>query len=178
MNPFDWMLVAILAYSAIQAFLRGLLREVFSLAGLVAGIILAGWNYTRLSAILSAFISNAAIANIVAFLVIAFGVMLLAIVAGRIVHTVVHAAGLGLFNRLGGMLFGLVRGALACVAILMALSAFLPTLDWVKNSRLAPYFIQGVHAVSFVVPQDLEQLIQNGVLEIKHSTADWIKLHH
>jgi membrane protein required for colicin V production len=178
MTLFDWLLLAPLVYSTVQAFLRGLVRELFSLAGLIAGVLLASWNYSRLASPLSKFISNPAVANVVAFLLIAIGIMLVAALAGRLVHTTAHAVGLGFFNRLGGAAFGLLRGCLIGVAILMAISAFLPGTEWVKNSRLAPYFLAGAHAVSFVVPHDLEQLILNGATQIKHNAPDWIKLHH
>jgi membrane protein required for colicin V production len=36
MNLFDWFLIAILAYSTIMAFLRGIILELFSLGGLIA----------------------------------------------------------------------------------------------------------------------------------------------
>jgi membrane protein required for colicin V production len=103
--------------------------------------------------------------------------MVIATLAGRMIHTAAHAIGLGFFNRLGGAAFGLARGWLAEVAILMAIMAFLPTAEWLKNSRLAPYFLDGAHAVSFVVPHDLEQLILDGATQLKHNAPDWIKPH-
>jgi membrane protein required for colicin V production len=177
MNLFDCLLIAVLAFSTIQAFFRGLLLELFSLAGLAAGVLLAAWNYPLLASPLSRFITNPAVANAVAFLLIAIGVMVLAAILGRMTHTAAHAIGLGFFNRLGGAAFGLARGWLACVAILMAVTAFLPTTEWLKNSRLTPYFLAGAHAVSFVVPHDLEQLILDGATQLKHNAPDWIKPH-
>jgi membrane protein required for colicin V production len=177
MTPFDWLLLAPLVYSTVQAFLRGLVRESLSLFGLIAGVLLAAWNYARLASPLGAFISNSAVANVTAFLLIAIGIMIAATIAARMIHTTAHAIGLGFFNRLGGAAFGFLRGCLIGVAILTAISAFLPGTEWVKNSRLAPYFLAGAHAVSFVVPHDLEQLILDGAAQIKHNAPDWIKLH-
>ena len=54
MNLFDWFLITILAYSTIMAFLRGIILELFSLGGLIAGILLASWNYTHVAAFLRA----------------------------------------------------------------------------------------------------------------------------
>lgn len=175
MNFLDWLLIAILAFSAIQAFIRGLVLELFSLGGLICGILLASWNYSRVADRLSGVISNPAAASIVAFLVIAIGVMLIAAVLGRIIHASAHAIGLGFFNRLGGAAFGAVRGCLLGVAILTAVTAFLPAAEWLKNSRLAPYFLAGSHAVSFVVPHDLQQRIRAGGSDLKHNAHDWIK---
>lgn len=177
MNVFDCLLVAALAFSTIQAFFRGLVLELFSITGLAAGILLAAWNYPFLSALLVRFITDPAVANVVAFLLIAVGVMIIAAVVGRMIHTATHAIGLGFFNRIGGAAFGLARGWLVCVAILTAVTAFLPGADWVKNSRLTPYFLAGAHAVSFVVPHDLEQLILDGATQLKHNAPDWIKPH-
>jgi membrane protein required for colicin V production len=175
MNPFDWLLIAVLALSTIQAFFRGLLWELFSLVGLAAGILLAAWYYPLLASLLARWIASAPAANVAAFLVITISVMVLAAVLGRMFHTAAQAIGLGFFDRLGGAVFGLVRGWLAGVAILMALTAFLPSSDWLKNSRLTPYFLAGAHAVSFVVPHDLEQLILDGATQLKHNAPDWIK---
>jgi len=61
------------------------------------------------------------------------------------------------------------------IAILMAVAAFRPHSTWAENSRLSPYFLAGAHAVSFVVPHDLQQQILNGVELIKHNAPDWIK---
>ncbi|WP_035350169.1 CvpA family protein [Edaphobacter aggregans] len=177
MNLFDGLLVAVLVFSTVQALFRGLLLELFSLAGLAAGVLLAAWNYPLVASPLSRFITNPAVANAVAFLLIAIGVMVLAAILGRMTHSAAHAIGLGFFDRLGGAAFGLARGWLACVVILMAVTAFLPTTDWLKNSRLTPYFLAGAHAVSFVVPHDLEQLILDGATQLKHNAPDWIKPH-
>jgi membrane protein required for colicin V production len=177
MNPLDWLLIAILMISAVQAFLRGLVLELFSLAGIICGIVLAAWNYPRLAEKLSSVISTTAVASVVAFLVIAVGVMVTAAILGRVIHASAQAIGLGFFNRLGGAGFGLIRGSLLGVALLMAITAFLPSSSWLKNSHLAPYFLAGSHAISFVVPHDLEQLILAGGSELKHNADDWIKLH-
>jgi len=177
MNLFDWLLIVILALSTIQAFFRGLVLELFSLGGLLCGIVFAAWNYRQLADKLSKMIPNPAIASVVAFLLIAVGVMVIAALLGRILHASAHAIGLGFFDRLGGAAFGMARGCLIGIAILTALTAFLPTTGWLENSRLAPYFLEGTHAVSFVVPHDLKQLIEDGGSKLKHNAPDWIKLH-
>ena len=175
MNLFDWFLVAMLAYSTIVAFVRGFLLEIFSLAGLVAGILLAAWNYAALAALLSRVITTASVADVTAFLLIAIGIMIISALIGRTLHRTADAIGLGFFDRLLGAGFGFARGCLLGVAILMAVAAFLPKNGWIENSHLAPYFLAGAHAVSFVVPHDLQQLILDGAAQLKHNAPDWIK---
>lgn len=177
LNYFDWFLIAILTWSTITAFLRGFLLELFALGGLIAGILLASWNYLALAAIFERVITAKTIANIMAFLLIAIGVMILCALAGNALHRTANAIGLGFFNRLFGAVFGYLRGCLLCVAILMAITAFLPPTSAVSKSSLTPYFLAGAHAVSFVVPHDLQQLILNGAEQLKHTAPDWIKQH-
>ena len=175
MNLFDCLLVAILAYSTIMAFVRGIILELFSLGGLIAGILVAGWNYNHVAAVLGHLITNPAVAQIVAFLLIIIVVMVISSLLGKALNRTAHAIGLGFFDRLLGALFGFARGCLFGVAIMMAIAAFLPHSAWIANSRLSSYFLAGAHAVSFVVPHDLQQQILNGAKQLKHNAPDWIK---
>jgi membrane protein required for colicin V production len=177
LNYFDWFLIAVLAWSTIIAFMRGLLLELFALGGLVAGILLASWNYPVLARILERVITAKMVANVVAFLLIAIGVMLVCALVGKALHHTASAIGLGFFDRLLGAVFGYLRGCLLCVALLMAVTAFLPPTSAVAKSSLTPYFLAGAHAVSFVVPQDLRELIRDGAAQLKHTAPDWIKRH-
>jgi membrane protein required for colicin V production len=175
MSLFDWLLLTLLVYSTIVALVRGIILELFSLGGLIAGILLASWNYPPLAALLSRVITTPATARIVAFLLIIIAVMILSTLLGRALNRTAHAIGLGFFDRLLGAVFGLARGCLFGVAILMAVAAFEPHSGWIKNSRLSPYFLAGAHAVSFVVPHDLHQQILNGAWQLKHNAPNWIK---
>jgi membrane protein required for colicin V production len=177
LNYFDWFLIAILAWSTIAAFIRGLVLELFALGGLIAGILLASWNYLTLAAVLEHVITSKTAANIVSFLLIALGIMVLCALAGKAIHHTADAIGLGFFNRLFGAAFGFFRGCLLGVAVMMALTAFLPPIPAVSKSSLSPYFLAGAHAVSFVVPHELRHLILDGAARLKHNAPDWIKQH-
>jgi membrane protein required for colicin V production len=177
MSHFDCFLIAILAYSTILAFVRGIILELFSLGGLIAGILLASWNYQHVALLLGRLISTPATAQIVAFLLIIIAAMVLSALLGKALNRTAHAIGLGFFDRLLGAAFGFVRGCLLGVAILIAVVAFLPQSQWIANSQLTPYFLAGAHAVSFVVPHDLRQQILDGAEKLKHDAPDWIKPH-
>jgi membrane protein required for colicin V production len=124
---------------------------------------------------LSRLITSMATAKIVAFLLIAIGVMILCGLAGKFLRSSASAIGLGFIDRLLGAAFGLARGCLLGVALMMVLAAFGPHSDWIINSQLAPYFLAGAHGVSFVVPHNLEQQISSGAVQLKHKAPDWIK---
>jgi membrane protein required for colicin V production len=175
MNTLDWLLVILLSYSVIRAVLRGFFQEAFALGGLVFGFLLACWFYRSLATELSGLITSRSIAELASFLLILAGTMILASLLGRVVRYTASAIGLGFLDRLMGAGFGLIRGTLLGVALLLAVTAFLPSAPWVENSQLAPYFLRAAHAVSFVMPSDLKQRLLDGLNHLKHTTPDWIK---
>ena len=175
LNGFDWLLIAVLAVSTAGAFRRGLIRELFALGGLVAGILLASWYYAPAAVWINRIFAMGELANVAAFLVVAVGVMVLSAILGKILQKTASAIGLGFLDRLGGAGFGLIRGCLLGVAIMMTIAAFMPSSGWVQKSRLASYFLRGAHAVSFVVPHDFQSLIRKGAEELKHTPPSWIK---
>jgi membrane protein required for colicin V production len=123
MNFFDCFLIAMLAFSTIMAFVRGIILELFSLGGLIAGILLASWNYKHVAIILERLITTPAIAEIVAFLLIIIGVMVFSTLLGKALNRTAHAVGLGFFDRLLGALFGFARG---CLFGVLQIPGYLP----------------------------------------------------
>jgi membrane protein required for colicin V production len=177
LTSFDWFLVAILAISTVAAFMRGIIKVLFSLGGLIAGILLASWNYLILAERLHRFITSFAAAEVIAFLAILILVTIVFSLAARLVRRAVSFVGLGFFDRLLGGAFGLVRGLLFGVAAMMAIAAFIPDSPWVHDSRLAPWFLAGAHAVSFVVPQRFGRQISAGADHLLEQTPEIFRPH-
>lgn len=175
MNPLDWLLAALLAYSVVRAVVRGFFQEAFALGGLILGFLFACWFYHPLAVDLKGLINSPQIAQLSAFLLILAGTMILASLIGKLLRHTASVIGLGFADRLLGALFGLLRGALLGVALLLAVTAFLPSAPWIENSLLAPYFLRAAHAVSFVMPSDLKVRLLDSLHPIKHTTHDWIK---
>jgi membrane protein required for colicin V production len=175
MNALDWLLVLLLVYSVVRAFLRGFFQESFALAGLIFGFLFACWFYKPLALDLKGLITSLAIADLTSFLLILAGTMIVASLLGKVFRHTASAIGLGFIDRLMGAAFGLVRGALLGVALLLAAAAFLPRARWIENSHLAPYFLQAAHAVSFVMPSDLKQRLLDGLDPLERTSPDWIK---
>jgi membrane protein required for colicin V production len=175
MNPLDWILALLLAYSVVRAAWRGFFQEAFALGGLILGFLLACWFYRDIAVKLNGLITTPTLAELAAFLLILVATMILATLLGKLLRSTASAVGLGFMDRALGALFGLLRGALLGVALLLAVTAFLPTAPWVQTSFLAPYFLRAAHAVSFVMPSDLKHRLLDGLETIKHTNPDWIK---
>jgi len=176
LNPLDWLICLVLAYSVVRAAWRGFVREAFALAGLVVGFICACWFYAPLAVRLKGLINTAPLAQFLAFLLILVGIMIAANLLAHLIRRTASAVGLGFFDRALGAVFGAVRGAVFAGAFLLAVTAFLPTAPWISESALAPYFLRAAHAVSFTMPADLTARLRDGIDRIKHTNPDWIKL--
>ncbi|HLK34166.1 MAG TPA: CvpA family protein, partial [Terriglobales bacterium] len=74
----DWVIVLALALSVAFAAKEGFFYEVFSLAGVVVGYVLAAWEYTRVAAWLSPFTKTQWLAEVAGFLLIFVAVAMLA----------------------------------------------------------------------------------------------------
>ena len=163
LTPLDWMILTVLVLSTGMAFVHGFLVEVCALAGLVAGIVLAGRYYLEIVPWLGHFVHDYAAASVIAFLFVAFGVMLGAAILGRVLRWILHTMGLGWADRIAGGAFGLLKGYILVALGIAAMAAFFPRQPWFDQSQLVPYFFPGAHGSATVLPQDLGVRIQSGL---------------
>jgi membrane protein required for colicin V production len=158
----DWIILAALLLSTIQAASAGFFQEAFGIAGLVFGYLLAAWNYHRLA---NHFASYGApwLLEIAGFLIIFVCVMLLAGLAGRVARWTMREAGLSFIDRILGAALGLLRGCLIVAIVLVSMAAFTPTSRWLQGSQLAPYFLVAGRAAVWVAPLELRTRFYQGL---------------
>ena len=70
MNPFDMLAIVILAFCVIRGVFRGLVKELSSVVGVLAGFYAAYTYYMQVSTFLSRWMTNTAYVNILSFLII------------------------------------------------------------------------------------------------------------
>jgi membrane protein required for colicin V production len=163
MTAADWIIVAVIVLSVIQAAISGFFHEAFGIAGLIVGYLLAAWNYQRLAARYAPYLKSMWLGEIGAFLVIFLAVLIVAGIAGRITRHIVKEAGLSFVDRILGGALGLLRGALMVAVILMSMAAFTPTSTWLEGSELAPYFLVVGRAAIWVAPSELRGRFYQGI---------------
>ncbi|HET7104908.1 MAG TPA: CvpA family protein [Terracidiphilus sp.] len=174
MTIVDWVIVAILIASTFSGIMRGFLRSVFALAGLLLGVILAAWNYDRVAHLLRPLIHSEMVADATGFLVIALVVMVLAALAGVVLSKVVHKIGLGCLDRLIGGIFGLFQGALLVTLVILVAVAFFPKAQWLTNSRLPRYFFGACHLTTHVTPQKLSERVRQELKSLEKASPEWM----
>ena len=163
MSVADYVIIAVVVISVLQAASEGFFHQAFGMAGLVLGYLLAAWQYWRLADWFSQFLKAAWFAEIAGFLTIFVAVMVVAALTGRIVRWMLKEVGLSFFDRALGALLGLVRGVLFVAVFLMGMTAFAPTSPWLNGSQLAPYFLVAGRAAIWVAPAGLRARFYQGL---------------
>lgn len=141
MNWLDVILLILLGFSAFCGLRRGLIKTVFSIIGVIVGIMLASRFYDTVSSWFG--FGDNAIFNIFAFVLIVIVAMIAAALLAKLVKTAISAILLGWTDQVGGALFGLVVGALLLGALLsLFVKLFEPALiaDSIIASFLAGKF--------------------------------------
>jgi membrane protein required for colicin V production len=140
MNWTDYAIIGIVVASCVVGLVRGLLREVISLITWVAALWLA-WEFADvLAPHLGGALSEAAVRPWAARTIIFVLVLLVGAGVGAIVA---HFVRLSIFNsldRLLGLVFGLLRGAVVLGVLAMLCHAVrLNEETWYRGSTLVPY---------------------------------------
>ncbi|HSW58046.1 MAG TPA: CvpA family protein [Dehalococcoidales bacterium] len=155
MNWLDIVILVFLAIAVIGGIKNGFIKSLFSLAGLIVGVVLAGRFYTTLAGYLT-FIPDEKIASIVAFLIIFALVSLIAALLGMIFTRIASAIMLGWLNRLLGGVLGLVLGAISIAVVLVILMKFTGIGDFVSESFLASFLIDKLPLVLALLPKEFD----------------------
>jgi len=140
----DILLWGVLAACAVKGFMKGLVREVCALLGVVAGAWAAFTYYGYVSTALSGFIRlPQSVATPISFLLIYIVLGVLFFFAGHLLTTIFKIMLLGWLNRFGGILFGLLQGAfLVCIALAVLTSGPMPlkVKSYIMSSSTARAF--------------------------------------
>ena len=157
MNWLDIVIIVVIAITSLIGLRIGIIKAVLSLAGLIVGVILAGRYYSPLSEQLS-FISQANVAEIVAFALILIGVMVIATVLAKLLKWFASVIMLGWVNRVGGAVFGLALGAILCSALLAIWIKFLGINGAMIESSLTPILLDHFPMVLALLPEEFDAI--------------------
>ncbi|MBO4443081.1 MAG: CvpA family protein [Bacteroidaceae bacterium] len=118
----DLIIVIIMLVGLIGGIIKGAIQQIFSLGGLVLGIILGTLLYEPFAGLLlSIFRMSDQTARIVAFVIILLLVPMVCGLFGKALSKLIHAANLGCLDRLLGALFGLFKVVLIMGLVIMVL---------------------------------------------------------
>jgi len=178
MTLVDWAVVIIMASAVIAGMAQGFFRSVCSLGGLVLGLAVAAWNYGRLAAIFLPLFRIAAVANTIAFLVIALLVMALIGFIGNLLAKAFKMIGLGWLDSIAGAVFGVFQGVVLVVVFILVIVAFFPQEQWLAESSLPRMFFGALHVSTHVTPSELSSRVHSGLREVEEESQRLLHSNH
>jgi len=168
MNALDISILVILVFCLIRGIFRGLVKENIKIIGVLGGFFAAFNYYTIAAGILSRWVSNPAYLNILGFLVLFFGVIIVVSILGVIIKYLLNISFLGWVDRICGAGFGTIKGILIVSILLIVFIAFLPKGSPVlKNSLLSPYVTLVSENMAKIVSKDMKNQFETKIKVLK-----------
>ena len=178
MNWLDIVLLLILIASIVTSFRKGLTREIIGLAAVVVGLLLGTWFYGSAGALVLPYLNSRTAANFAGFFMVFCGVLLLGSLVSFVLGKFLKVTGLSFFDHALGAGFGLIRGTLIAVALIMGVMAFsqghAPPRS-VVDSRLAPYVVQGARVFASLAPYELKEGFHKTYAEAQSAWEEAVK---
>jgi len=175
MNWLDLVLALILIASGIAGFRRGFSRQIIGLVAGVLALLLGIWSYGIVGSYLMPYASSRTVADAGGFAVIFCGVLLLGALVSFVAHRFLKVTGLSIVDQLLGVGFGLLRGLVFAIAIVMGVMAFSrgdKPPEAIVNSRMAPYVVDAARGFAAMAPHDLREGFRRTYAQVKAAWSD------
>src|ERR1017187_7590855 len=170
MNWLDIVLALILAVSIAAGFHRGLSRQIIGLVSVVLALLLGIWFYGNVGYYLLPYASSRTLANAGGFALVFCGVLVLGALVSFVVGKFLKVTGLSIVDHVLGAGFGLLRGWVFAIAIIMGVMAFSrgdKPPEAIVNSRMAPYVVDAARMFAAMAPHDLKEGFRRTYAQVK-----------
>lgn len=157
MNWLDIIILILIVVPTVMGLKIGIIKILFTVAGMIVGVILAGRFSESLGAQLT-FIADPGWARIAAFAIILVVVMIIASILASVLKNITSAVLLGWVNRLGGAVLGLVMGGIFCGALLSMWVKFLGIGETVSDSALANLLLDSFPFILALLPAEFDSI--------------------
>ncbi|MDR1056153.1 MAG: CvpA family protein [Prevotellaceae bacterium] len=123
MSVFDIIVIILLAISAVSGFHKGLIMQIFGILAIFLGVFCAFKFSGFAASLIGKFIDvNTVTLSVIAFIITVLAVWIGVILLGRLLDTMFKMVAMGLFNRLFGSVFALIKTIFIIGIIVYALN--------------------------------------------------------
>jgi membrane protein required for colicin V production len=160
LNVLDVIIIIVLFMSIFFGILKGLVRELLSLAFFAIAVALAFLFYNDVGTMLLKYISDKEVAKFTGFIVIFTTVLIIGSIVTYYVKKVFVVGPLKPIDRILGGVFGLLRGILISGVIVFGLIAFPVNDKLVLKSQLSPYVMKTIDVFYKLLPGKYQEKIK------------------
>ena len=168
MTAFDYVMLAIIVLSAALGLWRGVIREVFALGAWIVAIVCM-FMFGQIVANALPMAGQAAwLKSLAGYALVFVGVFVTLSIIGFLFSKLINAVGLSFLDRALGAMFGIVRGVLIAVLLVLVGGATnLPQNDWWKDSATAKPLETFAAIMRNKFPDDLAKRFKNTIAAVQ-----------
>lgn len=171
----DLVVLAVLAISALLAFLRGFVHEVLAVVAWIGAIFAVFYGLPYLRPYAQDVIANPLIADIAAgAFIFVVALIVLSLLTG-LLTTRVKGSALNALDRSLGFIFGLARGAVLVCLVYIALQWMMPPgrqPAWLADARTQPLLASGADALRSLMPSEARERTGNAANDVRDRARD------
>ena len=159
-NWIDYVIFSVIGVSTLLSLFRGLLKEIISLVIWIVAAVVAVKFSDGLSHSLEPYIHSATFRYMAAFSALFLGVLVIGVFVTMLIGTLIDKTGMGGFDRLLGVFFGIARGILLVAITLMFLNLNpdMSSQSSIKESQLIPRFQGLVSWLGSFLPEEMHHV--------------------
>lgn len=155
MNLLDYIIIITLLFFTVKGVLRGFIREISSLAGIILGIWLGNVFMPQVGNFLSGYIPDTGFLPLISFAFIFICVLVLCNLIGWGLRLLFKKVFLGWFDKLMGAGFAMLKTILLTYLIIVILTFFVPRkAPLIAESLLAPWVVRSYQSISSLISPD------------------------
>jgi len=158
MNWYDIFIIAIIAAGFLYGFLKGFISEVFALAGLVTGFLIAMKYSFFIEPYILPFVKKEVFAVVVSFVLLFLVTAAVIVLIGIFFKKAIKFVHLSWLDRIVGGTFGIVKGVIIAGLISLLIFVFFPGgKAFTKQSTLGRHTIDIVRITIYLLPEKVQK---------------------
>ena len=162
MTSADMVVLGILLLSGVIAFMRGVVREILSVAAWAGAAVAAVTGAPAIRPYVSPHMPSPDWTDPVCYVLVFIVALVVFSVVAKMISSAVKASAVGGIDRTLGLLFGLGRGALVVIAIYIGMGMAMPVDHWpeqVLSARALPFVHDGAMWAAQMIPPEYRPVV-------------------
>lgn len=161
MTVVDWLILGVVAVSALISIRRGFVREAISLVTWIAAILIARVFAADFTVVLEPYIATPSLRLGAAYVILFVVTLMVGGLVNYLVGEFVDMVGLSGLDSILGMFFGLARGVLIVGVVVAGMHYALPVEEdeWYQKSRLIPEIVAIIEEMGPLLWEQGEQFL-------------------
>ena len=163
MNWLDFLIIAIVGWFTVAAFLSGFIRETVGLAAVLLGVLLAGLFHDNLAENFQIFVDDETGTRVVAFLTIFAIVAVAGWAVSLFLRSTANLLMLGWADRAAGAFFGFLKGIVVvqAITVIFILQPALGMDSAIADSLIGAFFLDNAPVVRALLPAEFDAALQD-----------------